>query len=92
MYRARADWQNNDANIFEEVEPTREELKVAERILAIWPTRYDLIRFDFIKRNDQPMISEVEAINPTVWIGKGFDEMDNRFTKLLGAHIDKILA
>lgn len=92
IYRHRNEWNDNTTGITSpEVEATKQELKIAEDVLSVWPSKYHISRFDFITDNGKPMISEVEMINPEMWIGTEKDSVDNKFMKLfknyLGSHL-----
>jgi len=71
-------------------EPTEVEVEIAKRVLKTWPTKYGVTRFDFIKNKGEPLISEVEMINPGIWIGKGFPEVDKKFMELFKEYIDQL--
>jgi len=91
IYRHREEWNKNNPNgkvINYPTKPTKNELKVAENILSVWTTEYNITRFDFITDKEKPMISEVEMINPNLWLGKYGGKIDNKFINLFKKHLD----
>lgn len=85
VYRHRKTWNTNNPGkepIISQVEPKKSELKISEDILSVWPTKYHITRFDFITNKDKPLISEVEMINPNLWLCNGLEGIDSRFIKI----------
>ncbi|MBW6442282.1 hypothetical protein K0A97_00680 [Patescibacteria group bacterium] len=55
----------------EKIKPSKQELKVCEKILDFKGKNYaPITRFDVIGRRDFPMISEVEEINPSIYLSR----------------------
>lgn len=91
IYRHRKTWNTNNPGgevINYPTDPKKSELKVAENVLSVWPTEYNITRFDFITDNGKPMISEVEMINPNLWLTRYSKNLDNKFLKLFKTHLD----
>jgi glutathione synthase/RimK-type ligase-like ATP-grasp enzyme len=79
VYRARDGWKENSALVFEAVDLSAPERGICENILEMWPDRKGVTRFDFIGGIRNPRISEVEMVNPNLWIGRGLDGVDENF-------------
>lgn len=84
IYRHRADWQYVEGTAKRAmITPSKEESKIIENVLEVWPWEYHVSRFDFITDKGRPMISEVEMVNPNVWVGRGIREVDDVFVDRL---------
>ncbi len=67
---------------------TKQELDTAERILS---TPYHISRFDFIADNGTPLISEVEMINPNMWVGRNMGSIDPTFMGIFSEYVNSQL-
>jgi len=87
VHRARkGEWTGGPGFHFTRVDAKEEELGIIEKILAAWPTRYHVSRFDFIEDGEgDPLVSEVEMINPSLYLK--VDGIDTRFMPLLRRHM-----
>lgn len=92
IYRHRDIWNMGTAGaLAPEIKPKEEELRIAEDILSVWPSKYHVTRFDFITDGAKSMISEVEMINPNIWLGSGISSVDEKFMDLFTFHLKENL-
>ncbi len=90
IYRHRDVWfTNTTEKPAPETNPKREELKTAEKVFENWEGEYDITRIDFITHKGKSLISEVEMINPNLWLGEGKPKVDERFMSLFNEHLKK---
>ena len=91
IYRHRADWQFVPGTANRTIiEPTDKELETIKNIFDVWPTKYHVSRFDFIPEGGKPMVSEVEMVNPNVWLGRGIKTVDETFPRMLADYLLKM--
>jgi len=90
IYRHRDVWfTNTTQKPAPEVKPKNEELETAEKVFENWKGQYDITRLDFICHKGKPLISEVEMVNPNLWLGEGKTKIDEKFMKLFMNHLEK---
>ena len=88
VYRPREDWKAlPGSKATEIISPNNDELDVINSIFDGYSADFRVTRFDFITDSGRPMISEVEMINPNVWVGRGLREIDERFPFMLAEHL-----
>lgn len=88
IYRHREDWMAiPGVKVTEILSPSNKELDVIDSVFSVYPADFRVTRFDFITDGGKPMISELEMINPNVWVGRDFKAIDERFPSMLANHL-----
>lgn len=88
IYRPREDWKaSSGVEATEVISPSGKELDIINSVFDEYPVDFRVTRFDFITHNDVPMISELEMVNPNVWVGRGIKEVDEKFPFMLAEHL-----
>lgn len=88
IYRPREDWKASfGVSATEIISPSNKELDVINDIFDGYSADFRVTRFDFITDGDVPMISELEMVNPNVWVGRGIKEVDERFPFMLAEYL-----
>ena len=89
IWRYRENWKSNPCGKYEQVKPTKKELKIAENTLSVWPKPYHITRFDFVMNKGEPFLSEVEMGNPNIWLEK--ENVGETFMNLFYKHVEKLM-
>lgn len=87
--RPRIEWQElSGARATELIIPNENEQEIIQSIFDNYLVEYRVTRFDFITHAKTSMISELEMINPHVWVGRGISEIDTKFPFMLANYLN----
>ena len=70
--------------------PSSKELGICENVLNSWPDKLGYSRVDFIYHDGQPLISEVEVVNPSNYVSN-VPELETSFTPKLEKFLEERL-